>query len=474
MKPCYFYGEELLVLAELIKDGEEVWQSCKARIGRGTPPSITTISKEVAQRAGWWTLPDEDAAPWSHQEVPVVLHCKLRVGHCELTTDVHVMDEEASFDQSTSFRWHIHLGESDMKALFSANWDADVCYLDAKTDPPSCCTSFTDALSNCHEDCMRYWHSRPIASPTDISEGDDTAPWSWEREKEKERQRQSCEEAARQPSAEALMYVHDIHGMSWDKSTCAAAAAAGSISCLSYAHCSGCPWDADVCSNAVEAGSMACLVYAHEHGCEWRASTCAEAARQGSMTFLMYAHEHGCEWGEETCMAAARRGHLDCLVYAHTNGCEWDECTCRGAAGSGNLEILAYAHESGCEWDESTCEAAAFAGEIDCLVYAHERGCPWDDTICIAAAQGGRLECLQYAHEQGCSWSEGTYFAAARAGSLECMMYAHEHGCPYDPAAKRSGLQGYIDGLTLAAVQGVISLPCLRYIHESMGCSCGK
>lgn len=92
-------------------------------------------------------------------------------------------------------------------------------------------------------------------------------------------------------------------------------------------------------------------------------------------------------------------------------------------------------------------------------------GCPWDGGVCAAAAGAGSLQCLHYAHEQGCPWSEYTFFAAARAGDLDCLMYAHENGCPYDPAARQYGLP-------LVAVQGVAtSLPCLKYVHQSMGCA---
>ncbi|BDA47218.1 probable ankyrin repeat protein L59 at C-terminar half [Coccomyxa sp. Obi] len=477
MKPCYYYGEELLVLAEIVKEGGKWWQSCKARISQGTPPSITLISKKVAARAGWCALSDGEAL---HQEAPVILRCKLRVGPCELNADVHVVDDENSSQQSVPFDWHIHLGEPIVKALTCTSWDADVCYLDGLckeglTDPlrddPTCCTSFTDALDSGHSDCMRYWHGTPIFSPADrICQGDNMRSWLLKQEFQTCEQQSNCEEAAQQPSAEALMYVHDVLGMSWDNITCAHAASAGSINSLSYAHCSGCPWEWIVCSSAVRAGSMACLMYAHEHGCEWDRNTCAAAASKGSMTFLKYAHEHGCEWDSSTCAAAAEHGLLDCLVYARKHGCPWNEWTCRRAAGSGNLEILAYLHENGCPWDVSTCLVAAYVCSMECLVYAHEQGCPWDDTVCSAAAQGGSLQCLRYAHEHGCPWSESTLLAAAKAGDLECLMYAHKHGCHYDPAASRDSSRRYMDGLAFAALQRVISLPCLKYVHESMGC----
>ena len=61
----------------------------------------------------------------------MVLHCTLRVGHCELTTEVHVIDEEASLEQWSFFDWHINIGDSVVNALICGNWDANICYLNA-------------------------------------------------------------------------------------------------------------------------------------------------------------------------------------------------------------------------------------------------------------------------------------------------------------------------------------------------------
>ncbi|BDA49798.1 hypothetical protein COCOBI_14-4180 [Coccomyxa sp. Obi] len=357
------------------------------------------------------------------------------------TTDSPVLFESsAPFDK---IEWHIHIGEEDFKALERCGWDNQIYYVDAVPQegllsrPPKCpsgCTSCTDALNSGHADCMRYWHGRSIAS---LADEDDDEPLRLSLQQ----LHPNCREAAQWPSAEVLMYAHDVLGLPWDAGTCAVAVGADSINCLSYAHCSGCSWDASVCSHAAMVGSLACLMYAHEHGCEW-------------------------DWA--TCEAAAYYGHLDCLVYARTHGCEWDERTCSGAAFGGNIETLAYAFENGCDWDEATCCAAAYAGSIDCLVYAHERGCPWNGLTCERAAAHGHLQCLRYAHEQGCCWDQRTLYAAARAGDIDCLMYAHEHGCPYDNAA---ALLHCKHGLTFEAVHGKMSLPCVKYVCENMGCS---
>lgn len=146
-------------------------------------------------------------------------------------------------------------------------------------DRPSCCSSFAAALDSGHADCMRHWHGALAAMGEAFLTREGRA---------------QLNDSARLPSAEVLMYMHDVLHTPWDVATCVVAAMADSVACLRYAHCSGCPWRAEVCSSAAAAGSMACLMYAHEHGCEWNSETCAAAARSGHLGCLVYAHKHGC------------------------------------------------------------------------------------------------------------------------------------------------------------------------------------
>lgn len=46
MKPCYCYGEELLVLAQVRKDGETLWQPRKARISKGKTHTADALTKQ--------------------------------------------------------------------------------------------------------------------------------------------------------------------------------------------------------------------------------------------------------------------------------------------------------------------------------------------------------------------------------------------------------------------------------------------
>ncbi|CAL8472330.1 g11873 [Coccomyxa elongata] len=169
-----------------------------------------------------------EASQGSNQQVPAVFKCKLRVGRCQLSTDVHVMNEPVSSEQRVSFDWHIHLGESVVKALICANWDADICYLDASlkgtassvADRPSCCSSFPAALDSGHADCLPYWHGAAAALVNDYSPGGG---------------RKQLERLVQPPSAEA-----------------------DSSDCLEYVDQQGFPWDARVCSDNPLADRPSC------------------------------------------------------------------------------------------------------------------------------------------------------------------------------------------------------------------------
>ncbi|BDA47212.1 hypothetical protein COCOBI_10-0570 [Coccomyxa sp. Obi] len=399
---------------------------CKAHISQGKSSSTTKVSKDFVARVGWFASEDKETSgqPNSSGQTagrcasqrPEHFSCILAVDDCQIETVVETADSATLLESSAPFdkvEGHIHICEKDFKALMRSGWDSQICYLDAvpqvvfsrPTNCPSGCTSFIDALGMGHADCMRYWYGSPIASLAS------TVGKSREevlRDRQFDVSHPNCRQAAQWPSAEALMYAHDILGLSWDAHTCAEAAAAGSIACLSYAHCSGCPWESDVCSSAAAAGSMACLVYAHEHGCEWTLNTCA---------------------------AAAGSGHLDCLVYARTHGCQWDADTCHSAAGSGNLKILAYAYENGCPWDASTCAAAAGAGSLECLVW-HAKGSEWK-----CAFFQGRCDVLEYIHQHGgalCGQEElmgmtGRLYSFLDSegvldGKARCLLYMHCFG----------------------------------------------
>ncbi|BDA48762.1 hypothetical protein COCOBI_12-4440 [Coccomyxa sp. Obi] len=353
MKPCYRRQDEIYLLAHVIKEGRNFQQPCKALISPGNSPTVTRATGEFLRRCGWLAseaAPSEEGgdiatadSPDSCKGTAQVVHCKLLVGSCQLSTVLHVVEDVDFSDQCALSTWHIHVGSKDLEVLQCNGWDMDICYLSADHElcrfgsPPNCpfsCESFTAALCNGHPDCLTHWHTVKVLHTIHFmhSRGgpicqSDPGPYY-------------CSDAAAMPTAEALLYLHDVVGTPWDASTCAAAAKAASVECLSYAHASGCPWDSKTCAAAAGAGSIDCLSYAHASGCPWDSETCVAAARVGSINCLSYAHASGCPWDSMTCAWAAAHGNLDCLVYAHEYGCEWDTLVLHHAARNGQLECL--------------------------------------------------------------------------------------------------------------------------------------
>ncbi len=236
--------------------------------------------------------------------------------------------------------------------------------------PPICtlsCAGFTDALRNEHPDCLRHWHDHH------------------QRGQEWQSDPHSFDDAAEMYTAEALMYVHDVYGLPWDSDTCAAAAEAGSIDCLSYAHASGCPWDSDTCTSAAGSGSLHCLAYAHEHECAWGTSVLPYAAHKGHLECLKYAHTHGCPYLPKRMMiAVVRASSIPCLAYVRdVMGCPWDPNGIESSIAFqwGDLERLQFIHTHGgmlctqfellCPDGETWLEADGITAERKamCLLY---------------------------------------------------------------------------------------------------------
>ncbi len=60
-----------------------------------------------------------------------MIHCKLVVGSCQLSTVLQIVEEVDFPDHSLLSKWHIHVGSKDFEALQHMAWDADICYLAA-------------------------------------------------------------------------------------------------------------------------------------------------------------------------------------------------------------------------------------------------------------------------------------------------------------------------------------------------------
>lgn len=177
--------------------------------------------------------------------------------------------------------------------------------------------------------------------------------------------------AANLPSAEVLMYGHDVLGLSWCSDTLLMAALAGSIDCLSYAHACGCPRDELTCAAAAVAGNVQCLAYANEHGYEWDMDVLRIAARKGHLECLKYLNTHGCPY-------TAKVPHLGPVMFDRTGVPTY--LTTEAVIGS-SIPCLAYVHEAmGCAWDPkgSECKRAFQRGDLELLQYVHSH----DGVLC--------------------------------------------------------------------------------------------
>ncbi|BDA47236.1 hypothetical protein COCOBI_10-0810 [Coccomyxa sp. Obi] len=139
MKPFYRHKEELYLLAHLIKENSQLPQPCKALISPGHCPPVTMATGEFLRRCGWLTseaLPSEESSERaivqraeSSQGAAQLVHCKLVVGECQLSTVLQVVENVEFSDDCVLSKWHIHIGRKDFEALQQNAWDSDICYL---------------------------------------------------------------------------------------------------------------------------------------------------------------------------------------------------------------------------------------------------------------------------------------------------------------------------------------------------------
>ncbi len=187
MKPCYQQGDHFYLLTHVIREGDQNFpQPCKALISpgvlwyvvrnssstergiietsissylehrlslekvkakygvTGSCPTITRVSGEFLQRCGWRT----SKAPSTEQDSEIAIvekadfpeetaqlvHSKLVVGACQLSTVLQIVESVDLPDQCVLSNWHIHVGKKDLEALQRNAWDADICYLPASPE----------------------------------------------------------------------------------------------------------------------------------------------------------------------------------------------------------------------------------------------------------------------------------------------------------------------------------------------------
>jgi hypothetical protein len=182
-----------------------------------------------------------------------------------------------------------------------------------------------------------------------------------------------CMYAAWEGQESSIKFIIDRVGApkEWISSTCANAARAGHLDCLTYLHKLSCPMDEQVSCSAAVGGHLECLKFAMKH------------------TKPVY----------EIMESAARNGHLDCLRYGYMNYCPLEEGLLNTAAENykDDIDCIRYLALTGLAWDEETCIRAARAGNIAVLRCLHENGCPWDTRLLATDSE----ECRNYAIENG-------------------------------------------------------------------------
>lgn len=242
----------------------------------------------------------------------------------------------------------------------------------------------------------------------------------------------------------------------WDATTCAAAASAGHLACLQFAHRNGCVWDHHAYCGAIAGDHRACFDYAHSNGLSWHVDVCVAAVRASNPEYLRLVHERGCPWDETVTLECAAGGHSMCLEYALEHGCplnRYSACTrayegghdhclqlvqdasiCATAASADNVLFLAYLHTNDCPWDELTTDTAGSNGCEDSLRYALLNDCPRSPLLVTRTVQSRSVACVRFLIEEQCLVFEedGSVFGAAfERGDLDMMRYLVDVGCPF-------------------------------------------
>ncbi len=222
------------------------------------------------------------------------------------------------------------------------------------------------------------------------------------------------------PTTEALLYLHDVVGLPWDAKTCDAAAAAGSIDCLDYAHASGCPWHSETCTVAAARGNLHCLAYPHGHGCEWSTSVILKAACNGHLECLRYAHTHGCPYNANRPVNCPPIELMGPPAHLTNHAC---------AVTPVSIPCLTYLQEvMGCAWDPdgSECKLAFQRGDLELLQYIHSHGgllCTQFDVLCPDDRWFNPTKCSQQ-FIIGELWT----IVGNPDKRAECLLYVHCYG----------------------------------------------
>jgi len=122
------------------------------------------------------------------------------------------------------------------------------------------------------------------------------------------------------------------------------AATHGSVELLPGLVCHGQHWSDETLLQAVRHNHLKVVEWGRLHATafSWGGTCSAAAAGAGHLELLQWAHAQGAPWDEYTCSNAAQGGHLELLQWARAQNppAPWDERICWGAAQGGHLELL--------------------------------------------------------------------------------------------------------------------------------------
>ena len=256
----------------------------------------------------------------------------------------------------------------------------------------------------------------------------------------------------------------------------AAAAVAGDLASVKWAHLRGSPlsrrlpfasnecagslivkWDSyatypyagNVCYTAAQQDDHEMLLWALEHDGlgQYGTHVIGAAAANGNLEMVRVAHRHGCPT-ENVCHIAAQQNDRNMLLWALAHGGvnRFGSYCMERAAENGNLEMLRDLREHGCVSEPRAYEVAAKKGRLAIVqwLYQADSECSEQqkqtrmDRAAYCAAVNGQLEVLDWltdderdgASEVTASWGRYILIAAARGGHLHIIEWALNEGWP--------------------------------------------
>ena len=194
-----------------------------------------------------------------------------------------------------------------------------------------------------------------------------------------------------------------------------------------------CPSDGRACALAAERGDLDMLRECFNLKLTWDERTMDAAARAGSIHCLAFAHQNGCPFSVHAVIRnAARSGSIDALKYANEmcakSKVEVDDILAI-AARSGSVECMEYVLDRcGGRFTCAVCANAALLNNPSCLRFAREKGCPWDsETVENAALSRVTLSCLYFALENDCPISSQAVAFAHLAKNYSAQRALRKH-----------------------------------------------